>query len=386
MLAKENFRSLRGNRIGLLTHPAGVNRYGVPTIDVLLKSPLVDLVALFGPEHGIYGNEKASVQVLDKIDPRTQLPVYSLYGKYRRPTPEMLAKIDTMVIDLQDIGARSYTYVSCMRYVMEECFKYGKQVVVLDRPNPLGGLKIDGPFLEKEWTSYVGSFQVPYVHGMTIGELANMSRLKAGVLQLSDNLRWRGKLKIVRMSGWSRGMMWNSTKLNWIPTSPAIPDLSAVLGYPMTGLGAQLGGFSHGYGTRLPFRLIRYPQKSPEEISRALSARRIRGLAFPVVPVSVNGKSQRSTYVQVTNWNALRPTELSLHMMALACEWDRSNPFAAATDSIKGLFNKHVGDSMVFDYLIQRGANLPIQTLLADWDRYCQQFKKDSAKYHLYRT
>lgn len=384
MLVRENFRSLKGKRVGLLTHPAGVNRFGTSSIEVLRKSPLVNLVALFGPEHGIYGNEKANVPVLDKIDPRTRLPVFSLYGKYRRPTQEMLEKIDTMVIDLQDIGARSYTYVSCMRYVMEEAFTYGKEVVVLDRPNPLGGLKIDGPPLEREWMSYVGSFQVPYVHAMTIGELANMASKKPGVLEVSDSIRKRGRLKIIRMSGWTRSMMWNATGLKWVPTSPAIPDLSAVLGYPMTGLGAQLGRFTHGYGTQSPFRLIQFPEKEPESISRAFASLRIPGLAFPVVPLTINGKPQRATYVQVTDWNALRPTELSLHMMAMACRWNKQNPFAAATDSLKGLFTKHVGDSRVIDFLVKQGHSIPIPSLIDDWARYCQQFRRESAQYHLY--
>ena len=154
----------------------------------------------------------------------------------------------------------------------------------------------------------------------------------------------------------------------------------------MTGLGAQLGRFTHGYGTQLPFRLIQFPQKSPELISQALSSRRIPGLSFPIVPLTIKGQPHRATYVQVTNWNALRPTELSLHMMAIACDWNQSNPFAAATDSLKGLFNKHVGDSRVLDHLVRNGSRIPISSLLADWARYCQEFKKDSARYHLYRS
>ena len=222
VLARKQFHALQGKRVGLLTHPAGVNRYGTSTIDVLRQSPRVNLVALFGPEHGIYGDEKANIPVADRIDPKTRLPVYSLYGKYRRPTKAMLDRIATMVVDLQDIGSRSYTYVSCMRYVMEEAFQQGKEVVVLDRPNPLGGLKVDGPPLNKQWMSYVGAFQVPYVHGMTIGELANMAKNKPGVLQIPDRDRKRGRLNIIRMSGWSRRMMWSSTGLEWVPTSPAI--------------------------------------------------------------------------------------------------------------------------------------------------------------------
>jgi uncharacterized protein YbbC (DUF1343 family) len=384
VLAQSGFQLVRGKRVGLLTHPAGVNRLGKPSIDVLREAPEVRLVALFGPEHGIYGDEKANVPVDDKIDPRTGLPVYSLYGKYRRPTPEMLGQIDTMVIDLQDIGSRSYTYVSCMRYVIEECFKAGKEVIVLDRPNPLGGLKVDGPPLEEKWMSYVGAFQVPYVHGLTIGELANMAKNKPGVLQIPDNLRRRGTLRIVPMSGWRRSTMWTQTGLNWVPTSPAIPDLSAVMGYPMTGLGAQLGGFAHGYGTKLPFRLLQYPRTAPEVISRTLESRGIRGLSFPVISFEVNGNYRRATYVRVTNWNALRPTELSLHMMVLACEWARGNPFAAATSAQQGLFTKHVGDSRVMELLIRMGADFPIAPIVDNWATYAAHFKRESRAWHLY--
>ena len=384
VLARDQFKLLRGKRVGLLTHPAGVNRFGSSTIDVLRRTPLVNLVALFGPEHGIYGDEKANVPVLDKIDPKTRLPVYSLYGKYRRPTREMLDRVDTIVIDLQDIGARSYTYVSCMRYVIEECFTHGKEVVVLDRPNPLGGLKVDGPPLEERWMSYVGAFQVPYVHGLTIGELARMAKDKPGVLKVPDPVRRKGRLQIVSMSGWNRRMMWPDTGLSWVPTSPAIPDLSAVLGYPMTGLGSQLGGFSHRYGTRLPFRLLQYPKTAPETIADALSRRSIRGLAFPIVPFEVKGQPRRATYVKVTDWNVLRPTELSLHMMAIACQWSSANPFASAPGSQQDLFNKHVGDQRVLDFLISQGAAIPIESLLADWAVYCRQFQAESRRWHLY--
>lgn len=385
VLARGGFRELRGKRVGLLTHPAGVNRTGQSTVGILQRATEVRLVALFGPEHGIYGNEKANVPVDDKIDPKTGLPVFSLYGKFRRPTAEMLARIDVMVIDLQDIGARSYTYVSCMRYVIEECFTAGKEVIVLDRPNPLGGLKVDGPPLEDKWMSYVGAFQVPYVHGLTIGELATMARNKPGVLKIPDALRRRGRLKVVPMQGWRRSMMWSQTGLSWVPTSPAIPDLSAVLGYPMTGLGSQLGGFSHGYGTRLPFRLLQFTGRSPESISAALAARAIRGLSFPVVPFELKGQPRRATYTQVTDWVALRPTELSLHMMALACDWAKTNPFAAAPASQQDLFNKHVGDSRVLHGLITQGSALPIQSLIADWTAYSRRFQAESRAWSLYQ-
>jgi uncharacterized protein YbbC (DUF1343 family) len=386
VLERGGFHTLSGKRVGLLTHPAGVNRFGTSTIEVLRRASAVNLVALFGPEHGIYGDEKANVPVDDKIDPKTGLPVFSLYGKFRRPTAAMLDRIDVMVVDLQDIGSRSYTYVSCMRYVMEECFKAGRQVVVLDRPNPLGGLKVDGPPLEKQWMSYVGAFQVPYVHGLTIGELANMAKRKPGVLELPDSVRKRGRLEIIPMSGWRRDMMWTDTGLKWVPTSPAIPDLSAVLGYPMTGLGAQLGGFQHGYGTHLPFRLLQFPKTAPENIAAALSARSIPGLTFPIVPFSVRGQPRRATYVQVNNWASLRPTELSLHMMELARLWNAENPFAKASASRQNLFNKHVGDGRVLNHLVNNPAPLPIQSLLTDWASYCRRFRNEARSFWLYQA
>ena len=153
---------------------------------MLRSTSQVDLVALFGPEHGIYGNEKAAVPVDDKIDAKTGLPVFSLYGKYRKPTPKMLSEIDSIVIDMQDVGVRCYTYISCMRYAMEACFESGVEVVVLDRPNPLGGIKIAGPMIDEKWMSYVGAFPMPFVHGLTIGEIALWSKKTPGILKISE--------------------------------------------------------------------------------------------------------------------------------------------------------------------------------------------------------
>ena len=234
VLESMNFAPLKGKRVGLLTHPAGVNRYGVSTVDVLRRSKNVRLVALFGPEHGIYGDEKADVPVLDKIDRRTGLPVYSLYGKYRKPTPEMLRKIDVLVVDLQGLGVRSYTFKSCMLRAMEACFENGKEIVVLDRPNPLGGLKVDGPPLDAKFKSYVGMFQVPYVHGMTIGELARMAKDTYGAMEITSKQQRNGKLTVIPMRGWTRSMLWPDTGLRWVPTSPAVPSFAAAVGYSMT--------------------------------------------------------------------------------------------------------------------------------------------------------
>ena len=383
VLEQSGFRILEGKRVGLLTHPAGVNRNGISSIDILRRAPNVRLTALFGPEHGIYGDEDANAPIEDRIDTRTGLPVFSLYGKYRKPTPEMLKGIDTLLIDLQDIGVRSYTYVSCMRYAMEACFENGIEVVVLDRPNPLGGLKADGPPLDREWRSYVGAFHVPYVHGLTIGELARIAKYNKGWLEIPDAVRQRGNLRVVPMRGWNRSMLWPATGLRWVPTSPYIPDLSAVLGYAMTGLGAQIGGFSHGIGTPYPFRLLRFKGRSPQQVAAALSARNIPGLAFkPIRTKSKAGAPVEGVFVAVTDWNRLRPTELSFHMMQLAAAWTEGNPFAASSGS--NLFNKHVGSSAWWTEISQRGAAARVDVFVNAWARQAADFHERTRPYWLY--
>ena len=282
-LEARNFDVLQGKRVGLLTHPAGVNSKETSTVLVLHSSKSVKLTALFGPEHGIYGDEKASVPVDDKIDHRTNLPVFSLYGKFRKPTPKMLANLDCIVIDLQDVGVRCYTYVSCMRYVMEACFEAGVEVIILDRPNPLGGLKVAGPMIDSEWISYVGAFPMPFVHGMTIAELALWSKQTPGVLKIEEKVRKKGKLTLIPMQKWERSMTWPSTGLKWYPTSPNIPTLDSVAGYPMTGLGAQMGKFKHGIGTKHPFRFLTYEGKSLPDLKRSLEELRLKGLSYKIL-------------------------------------------------------------------------------------------------------
>ena len=384
-LEDTGFEILRGKKVGLLTNPAGKNGRGQSTVSVLYRSNLVDLVALFGPEHGIYGDEKAAVPVDDKIDQRTGLPVYSLYGKFRKPTPKMLSKIDCLVIDLQDVGVRCYTYVSCMRYVMEACFETGVEVVVLDRPNPLGGIKVAGPPMDEKWMSYVGAFQIPFVHGMTIGELALWSKKRPGVLNTSDTARKKGKLSIVPMLGWKRNMTWPETGLAWTPTSPNIPTLDAVAGYPMTGLGAQMGRFKHGIGTKHPFRFLTYEGKSPEEVKGALESLKLPGLSYRIKTLRNSaGKSVRGVYLVISDWNVWKPTELPFYMMKLSALWEAPSPFGQATDSQAGLFNKHVGSSWWWDALLSKEGRINPSQYLAEWEKDSLRFRESVRPYLLY--
>ena len=384
-LEARNFDVLQGKRVGLLTHPAGVNSQGKSTVVLLDTSEAVNLTALFGPEHGIYGDEKASVPVDDKIDHRTNLPVFSLYGKFRKPTAKMLANLDCVVIDLQDVGVRCYTYVSCMRYVMEACFEAGVEVIVLDRPNPLGGLKVAGPMIDPEWISYVGAFPMPFVHGMTIAELALWSKQTSGILKIEEQVRKKGKLTLVPMQNWKRSMTWPSTGLTWYPTSPNIPTLDSVAGYPMTGLGAQMGKFKHGIGTQYPFRFLTYEGKSSADVKKALEELRLRGLSYKILDTTdSSGKKISGVYIAIQNWSEWQPTELAFAMMQLSARWQSPSPFKNAKKSEINLFNKHVGSSAWWDHLQGSGGQVNPGPFLKRWNAEVANFRRQVMPYLIY--
>lgn len=385
-LQEREFDLLKGKRVGLLTNQAGVNRFGESTIQILHRAENVNLVALFGPEHGIYGDAKADVPVQDQIDRRTGLPVYSLYGPTRKPTPAMLEDIDVLVIDLQDIGVRSYTYVSCMKLAIEACFEQNKEVIVLDRPNPLGGLKVDGPMMEERWMSYVGAYRVPYVHGLTIGELSRMLKEIPGWLNVEDEVRRDGKITIVPMKGWRRSMLWPQTGLRWVQTSPAIPTVAAVLGYPMTGLGAQIGNFRHGYGTPFPFRLLTFAGKSPATIQRELERLEIPGLSFEIRRYQQpNGQIGVGVYILVDDFKELRPTELSFYMMQLTVRWTQGNPYADASVAQMELFNKHVGSTAWWDALVSEGSRVNVPEFVEKFTEQSKTFQEFSRRFWIYQ-
>lgn len=386
VLKESGYLILRDKRVGLLTHPAGVDSNGVSTIALLHASKAVNLVALYGPEHGIYGNEKANDPISNQTDSKTGLPVFSLYGKFRTPTQEMLEGIDVMVIDLQDIGVRSYTYVSCMRLTMEACFRHDVEVVILDRPNPLGGDKVDGPPMDMDLRSYVGAFPLPYVHGLTIGEIARIAKLTPGWLDIPEADRIKGKLSIIPMRNWQRSMTWDQTGLKWVPTSPGIPNLAAVLGYAMTGLGAEINRFRHGFGTPYSFRLLSMPGVGTDELLAEFNELSIAGVQFVKTSTKDNRDNEvEGAYVQVYNWNTLRPTELSFRMMILACKLQGENPYALASGNSVNLYNKHVGSNSWWKELSAKGTNADVERFLSEWQKQAEQFKKWSSQYWIYQ-
>ena len=381
-LEADGFASLRGVRCGLVTHRAGVNGNGLRTVDVLARAPGVRLTKLFGPEHGIDGNAAAEVVVKNAKDARTGLPIYSLYGATRRPTPEMLEGLDAIVIDFQDVGSRSYTYISCMRYVIEACFALERpiRVIVLDRPNPLGGEKVDGPFLDRKWKSYVGAYETPYVHGLTIGEIAKWAVATPGILEIDDAHRRRGVLEVITMRGWRRSMTWNLTGLNWTPTSPRIPTAQAALGYAMVGLGCIVGDFSHSFGDQMHFRFIKYARRHAADLVAALG-NTVPGLTLEpkVMPDGTQG-----VYLAVSDWGKLRPTAISLHMMQQAALWDLNNPFARVSKTERELFIKHVGSEAFFEELRLRGGKVDLGRWMAQWNADAEAFRARTSAHRLY--
>ncbi|HVT72664.1 MAG TPA: DUF1343 domain-containing protein [Lacunisphaera sp.] len=396
VLEAGKFAPLAGRKIGLLTHPAGVNRRGESTVDVLRRAPNVKLVALFAPEHGIEGTIKAGENFNNTVDPRTGLPVYALYGQSLEKAKGMVKGLDALVVDLQDIGVRSYTFNVILRYAMEACFENGVEVIVLDRPNPLGGLKVDGPPLDPENWSGVGAYpRMPYVHGLTIGEIALMAKNGSRALvtlpvssgmALTDAVRAKGKLTVIPMRGWTRAMRWPETELKWVPTSPNIPSFEAVVGYAMVGLGAQNSGWAWGIGREFPFRGISFPKKTPEEIIQAMEAWKIPGLAF----VKRNGRDAEGkvvtgVYVEVTDWNAWHPTELSFYMHKQAARWARLNPFAVLTSNEQRTFKIHVGSNAWYSALAREGGRINIASFLANWSARADVYREETKKFWLYQ-
>ncbi len=275
VLRQNGFKYLEGKRVGLITNPTGVDSQLKSTIDILNEASNVNLVALFGPEHGVRGDANAGEKIKSSIDKETGIPVFSLYGKTKKPTKEMLKKLDILVYDIQDIGCRSYTFISTMGLAMEAAAEAGIEFMVLDRPNPLGGIKIEGAIAKKKYFSIVGAFPIPYVYGLTVGELANYINkeglLKGGV---------KCDLKIVAMKGWKRSMSFKETGLPWVPSSPHIPNAETSYYYVATGILGELGVINNGVGYTLPFQLLGAEWIDSKKIADAMNSLGLKGVIF----------------------------------------------------------------------------------------------------------
>lgn len=304
-LFSPSYRTLVEHKnVGLITNQTGINSRCESTIEIFEKKHeegILTLVALFAPEHGLYGAEDANHKVASQKTDKG-IPIYSLYGETRRPTRQMLEKIDTLVYDIQDIGCRSYTYVTTLLYAMEEAAKAGIEVVVLDRPNPLGGRIVDGPMLEKNFRSFVGYVNVPYCHGMTVGELA---------LLFNEEYKIGTSLHVVPMKGWDRSMRFEKTGLPWIPTSPNIPEPSTPWFYPATGIVGELNTICIGGGLN-PFKMVAAPWMNGERMTKILNRGLAKGVHFHPITVRPPGGAFRGTLCSgvlliVTDWELFNP-------------------------------------------------------------------------------
>ena len=272
VLEKENFKSLENLRVGLVTNHTGRNLAGKPTIDVLNEAKNVKLVALFAPEHGIRG-ELDQEGIKDSKDEKTGLPIYSLYGETRRPKPEQLQNLDALVYDIQDIGARFYTYTATLRNVLEEAAKAGKPVFVLDRPNPINGVDVEGSLAEEDKLSFIAAHTIPVRYGLTIGEL--------GMLMNAER-KIGARLSVIKMENWTRSMWFDETNQIWINPSPNMRSLTEATLYPGIGL-LETTNLSVGRGTDTPFEIIGAPWLDGKKLAKYLNERNLKGVRF--VPV-----------------------------------------------------------------------------------------------------
>ena len=264
------WRDLAGKCVGVITNQTGVTSHLVNIVDAIKENPNICVKAIYSPEHGLRGDHPAGAFVASYTDARTGLPVYSLYGDQRHPTAQMLEGVDVLLFDIQDVGARPYTFVSTMAYAMEAAKQYNKEIWVLDRPNPIGGVMVEGPVLDPKFKSFIGLYPIPMRHGMTVGELARLFNNQFGI---------GANLRVIKMKGWRRSMLWPDTGLQWVQTSPNIPEWSTTIVYPCTGLTDSIG-LNGGIGTTKPFKYVGAEDVDAYGLARELNARNIPGVYF----------------------------------------------------------------------------------------------------------
>jgi len=382
VLRSRGFDILKGKRVGLITNPTGVSADLEQTVDILFHASGVKLVALFGPEHGVRGDAEGGKIVDSFNDSRTGLPVYSLYGKTRKPTKDMLRGIDVLVYDIQDIGVRSYTYISTLGLAMEAAAENNVTFVVLDRPDPLTGVRVEGPMLDLKYKSFIGAYQVPYVYGMTAGELAEMINMEGWLAN-----RVRCNLVVVPMEGWKRSMWWDETGLPWIPTSPHIPHASTPMFYVMTGLLGELGTANQGVGYTMPFELVGASWVNSDRLADYLNSRKLAGVKFR--PLSYKpfyfdtaGSRFLGVQVHVTDREKINMTAVQMNILdALQRVFPEKDIFVRAKPERIGSFDKAAGSDVVRKALQKRTS---VDEILRDIDRDRAPFMVERQKYLLY--
>ncbi len=379
-LVKSDFGILKGKRVGLVTNPTGVDHNLRSTIDILFNAPGVKLVALYGPEHGVRGEFTAGALVQGETDPATGLPVYSLYGKTRKPTPEMLQGIDVLVYDIQDIGSRSYTFISTLGLVMLAAAENNIPVVVLDRPNPLGGIRMEGAVTRPGFISFVSQFEIPYIHGLTVGELAmflNGEQMLQGILKC--------QLEVVKMKGWTRDMYFTETGLPWVPSSPQVPSGETPLFYAATGIAGELHTINEGVGYTLPFQLFATDWINADLLAGSLNNLKLPGIIFRPIHYTPRYGTYKDKLVHGVQVHMIDPENAPLTliqfyiMQEIHRLWPEKDLFADAsrlqmfdkvcgTDSVRLLFKK--------SYLVSDISGI--------WSRDIPAYRTVASKYFLY--
>ena len=390
VLESNGFKQLQGKKVGLVTNPSGVNNKLVSTVDILANAPGVELVALYGPEHGVRGDIHAGDKVSDEVDPKTGVPVYSLYGKTRKPTPEMLKDVDAIVYDIQDNGCRSFTFISTLGLLMEAAAENGKEVIVLDRPNPLGGNKVEGNIVEAGNFSFVSQFEIPYLYGLTVGELAQMLN-EEGMLKGergNNDTIVKCNLTVVPMEGWSRDMVYTDTKLPWVLPSPHMPQAETSYYYPATGILGELGYMSIGVGYTLPFQMVAAQWINAADFADALNALNLPGVTFRPINVKPfysvgKGENMGGVQIYITDYEKAHLTSIQFYIMQeVARMYPEHEVMANANTGRFRMFDLVSGTNFIREKFTQTKQYKDIE---AYWNKDVESFKQKSAKYHLYK-
>ena len=382
MLAISNFEILQGKKVGLITNPTGVNRHLQSGVDIIYNAPGVRLTALYGPEHGVRGEFTAGEIIGSAVDPETGVPVYSLYGNTRKPTKEMLEGTDILVYDIQDIGSRSYTYISTLGLVMEAAAENDIPFIVLDRPNPLGGNRMEGPLIREGFFSFVSQYPIPYIHSMTVGELAMFLN---GEGLLKDGIKC--DLSVIKMDGWKREMLFEDTGLPWVPSSPHIPYAETCYYYPATGIAGELYVASIGVGYTLPFMMFAAEWINADSLAQNLNRLELPGVIFrpvhykPYYSVS-QGKMVHGVQIHITDKEKAPLTLIQFYIMQeLHKLWPEKDLFELCEKSRLDMFDKVCGTDQV---RIRFTKSRTVASISSLWTEDIKDFRMVAGKYYLY--
>ncbi|MEC0765778.1 exo-beta-N-acetylmuramidase NamZ family protein [Bacillus atrophaeus] len=372
ILLSDYSKQLKGKKIGLITNPTGVNSSLKSSVDVLSQDPDIQLTTLYGPEHGVRGDAQAGDEVASYIDEKTGLPVYSLYGKTKKPTPEMLKNVDVLVFDIQDVGTRYYTYIYTMAYAMEAAKENSIPFIVLDRPNPQGGQQVEGPVLEPGYSSFVGLYPIPLKHGMTIGELA---------LLFNKEFKINADLTVVKMKRWKRKMNFEDTGLPFVLPSPNMPTIDSTFVYPATGL-IEGTNVSEGRGSTKPFEFIGAPYMKSTQLEEKLNSLGLPGVTFRAasyIPTfsKHQGKLCHGVQMYVTDRKKFEAVKTGLSLIKTIHDLYPDDFEFLAT----GSFDKLIGNGWVRTK-IEEGAD--IQEITDAYQKPLKEFKKLRKKYLIY--